>query len=114
MSEEDLSSRRKALQKRLDGHEAAEAKSAATASSAAGYAAAFRLSTEFVSAILVGAALGFGLDFVAGTAPWFLIVFLLLGFVAGILNVLRSAGLISSPQVGKTPPGTGTPPGPNP
>ena len=33
----------------------------------------------------------------AGTSPWGLIIFLLLGFVAGVLNVLRSAGLVAEP-----------------
>ena len=31
-----------------------------------------------------------------GTSPWGLIVFLLLGFAAGVLSVLRSAGLIEA------------------
>ena len=39
--------------------------------------------------------LGWIIDRLAGTAPWGLIVGLLLGFGAGILNVLRSAGLAS-------------------
>ena len=30
-----------------------------------------------------------------------LILFLLLGFAAGVLNVLRSAGVVEQPQVGK-------------
>jgi ATP synthase protein I len=58
-------------------------------------AAALRLSSEFVAAILVGAAIGWLIDGLAGTTPWGMIVFLLLGFCAGILNVLRSAGLIA-------------------
>jgi len=59
------------------------------------YAKAFQLSTEFVAAIFVGALLGYLLDRFLGTAPWGMIVFLLLGFVAGVLNVLRSAGLVA-------------------
>jgi ATP synthase protein I len=31
----------------------------------------------------------------AGTSPWGLIVFLLLGFCAGVLNVLRSTGAVA-------------------
>ena len=38
------------------------------------------------------------IDRFAGTSPWGLIVFLLLGFVAGVLNVLRSAGLVAEPD----------------
>lgn len=57
------------------------------------YGQAFQLSTEFVVAILVGVGLGWGIDQLAGTAPWGMILFLPLGFVAGILNVMRSAGV---------------------
>lgn len=60
--------------------------------SPANYAQAFRLSSLFVAAVLVGAALGWGLDWVAGTSPWGLIGLLLLGFGAGVMNVVREAG----------------------
>ena len=60
-----------------------------------GYAQALRLGTEFVAGVLVGAALGWGLDRVAGTSPWGLIGFLLLGFCAGVVNVVRASGGMS-------------------
>lgn len=60
-----------------------------------GYAQAFKLSSEFIAAIAVGIGIGWVLDRWAGTSPWGLIVFLLLGFCAGILNVLRAAGLMA-------------------
>jgi len=60
------------------------------------FALALRLASEFVAGILVGVALGWGLDRVAGTSPWGLIGFLLLGFGAGVLNVIRSAGNMST------------------
>jgi ATP synthase protein I len=56
-------------------------------------ARALRLSTELVAAVVVGFGIGFFLDRWLGTTPWGLIVFLLLGFAAGILNVMRAAGL---------------------
>ena len=56
----------------------------------------FRLSTELVAAVLVGAALGWVLDRLLGIAPWGMIVFLLLGFAAGVLNVMRAAGVVPS------------------
>jgi ATP synthase protein I len=61
----------------------------------AGTAYALKVSSEFIAAILVGVALGALIDKIAGTSPWGLIIFLLLGFIAGILNVLRNAGLIA-------------------
>jgi ATP synthase protein I len=57
------------------------------------FARGFRLSTELVAGVLVGAGLGWLLDRWLGTTPWGLIVFLLLGFAAGILNVMRAAGV---------------------
>ena len=62
------------------------------------YGAALRLASEFVAGIIVGAALGWGLDQVAGTSPWGLIGFLLLGFAAGVVNVMRAAGRMATPE----------------
>jgi ATP synthase protein I len=56
-----------------------------------GMARGFRLSTELVAGVLVGALIGWGLDRWLGISPWGLIVFLLLGFAAGVLNVVRAA-----------------------
>jgi len=53
---------------------------------------AWRLSTELVVAVLVGAGLGYGLDYLLGTRPWFLLVGLGFGFAAGIMSVFRVAG----------------------
>jgi ATP synthase protein I len=66
----------------------------------ANYGQAFKLASEFVAGVLVGAFLGWGLDQLAGTSPWGLIGFLLLGFCAGVLNVVRAAGRISGPGDG--------------
>ena len=60
---------------------------------ASGYAKGFRLSSELVGGVLVGAGLGWGIDRLLGISPWGFIVFLLLGFAAGVLNVMRSAGV---------------------
>jgi ATP synthase protein I len=40
-----------------------------------------KLSSEFIAGVAVGAGLGWVIDRLAGTSPWGLIVFLLLGFV---------------------------------
>ena len=56
----------------------------------------FRLSTELVAAVVVGAALGWLVDRWLGISPWGMIVFLLLGFAAGVLNVMRAAGVAVS------------------
>ena len=64
------------------------------AATAASYAKGFRLSSELVAGVVVGAGIGWLIDRWLGVSPWGLIVFLLLGFAAGMLNVMRSAGLI--------------------
>ena len=93
VSDADLARRMDRLSRELD----VERRERAVAerperSNATGYAQALRLSTEFVAGVIVGAALGWGIDHVAGTSPWGLIGFLLLGFCAGVLNVVRAAG----------------------
>ena len=52
---------------------------------------AFKMSTELVSAVLVGTIIGFILDNWFGTKPWFIITFFFIGVSAGILNVIRVA-----------------------
>jgi ATP synthase protein I len=59
-----------------------------------GFARGFQLSGELVGGGVVGAGIGWGLDHWLGTSPWGLIVFVLLGFAAGVLNVMRAAGVV--------------------
>lgn len=95
-----LSDRRDQLSRTLDERTRQEAKASRRSSgSATGYAQAVKMSSEFIAGILVGAGLGWILDEWLGTSPFGLIVFLLLGFVAGVLNVLRAAGQIAEPGV---------------
>ena len=54
-----------------------------------------RLSTELVAGVIVGGLIGWFLDRWLGISPWGFIVFLLLGFAAGILNLMRSAGVMT-------------------
>tara|TARA_B100001057_G_scaffold440396_1_gene474258 strand:- start:516 stop:791 length:276 start_codon:yes stop_codon:yes gene_type:complete len=53
--------------------------------------AAFKLSTELVSAVVVGTIIGFILDKTFGTKPWLIIIFFFVGVLAGIINVIKSA-----------------------
>ena len=91
----ELSGRLDALHQRLDARRAKGKTLARVESESAkpGYALALRLGADFVAGVILGAALGWGVDRLFGTGPWGLMVFLLLGFAAGILTVLRSAGL---------------------
>ena len=51
---------------------------------------AYRLSMEFVVGIVVGGFIGWWLDKWLSTKPIFLLVMLLLGMIAGVLNMLRT------------------------
>jgi ATP synthase protein I len=62
------------------------------AARASAMALGFRLSSELIAGVVVGAGIGWGFDRLLSTSPFGFIVFLLLGFVAGVVNVVRSAG----------------------
>ena len=51
----------------------------------------FKIAVELVVGVVVGAFIGWVLDRQLGTGPWLLIVFLVFGFCAGMLNVIRIA-----------------------
>jgi ATP synthase protein I len=109
-SESDLARRFDRLSRALDEEKRERRKAAETSQARdSGYGTAFRLASEFVAGILVGAAIGWGIDQLAGSSPWGLIVFLLLGFAAGTLNVIRAAGGLSPP--GSADGGGGAEPG---
>ena len=55
---------------------------------------AFKISTEFVAAVVVGSTIGFILDSWFDTKPWLIIIFFIIGVIAGILNVIRSANIM--------------------
>jgi ATP synthase protein I len=63
------------------------------AARASAMARGFRLSSELIAGVVVGAVIGWGFDRLLSTSPFGLIVFFLLGFVAGVINVMRSAGV---------------------
>ena len=48
-----------------------------------------RIGVELVTGVLVGVGIGWALDAWLKTAPWLMVVFLLLGGAAGLMNVLR-------------------------
>jgi len=65
-----------------------------SAARASAMARGFRLSSELVAGVVVGAAIGWAFDHFLSTSPFGLIVFFLLGFVAGLVNLVRSAGVM--------------------
>ncbi len=51
---------------------------------------ALKAGSEFVAAILVGGAIGWGLDWLFHSKPLFTILFFLFGVAAGVVNVIRA------------------------
>ena len=92
--EAELQRRLERLGDSLEAHRQAE-EAANRKGQLSGFAQAVKIASEFVAGIIVGAAIGWGIDKAAGTSPWALIVFLLLGFAAGVLNVLRAEGMVA-------------------
>jgi ATP synthase protein I len=95
-TDEALSARLRSLGERLDRVDTSRSSEPAPAArpgaDSSAFANAMRLSSEFVAGIVVGAGLGWLLDRWLGTSPWGLILFLMVGFAAGVLNVLRASG----------------------
>jgi len=90
----DISDRLKDLSSRLAAEKSLKAKADKPImqyQGASDYSKGYRLASEFIAGVLVGGLVGYGIDRLAGTLPLFLIVFLLAGFGAGILNMSRAA-----------------------
>ena len=101
--EADLSARLQSLGERLAHKKGTGRQTEAGPSSKSdpsALARGFRLSTELVGAVAVGAFIGWALDRWLGISPWGMIVFLLFGFAAGVINVMRAAGVTSRPGQG--------------
>lgn len=94
----NLSERLQRLDEKLDAREAEEKRKqpapSANAADRSGFSAGLKLSGDFVGGVVAGFAVGWAFDKLTGWSPWGLIVFLLLGFAAGVLNVLRSIGAL--------------------
>ncbi len=52
---------------------------------------AWRMVIELVTGMILGLAIGYGLDVLFGTMPIFLVIFALFGFAAGIRTMMQTA-----------------------
>ncbi|PSM18402.1 MULTISPECIES: AtpZ/AtpI family protein [Nitratireductor] len=95
--EDDLDRRRRELEAALSARrpETADEGKSAKSGGLVGAGNALKLSSEFIAGIVVGAGVGWMIDRLAGTSPFGLVIFLLLGFCAGVLNALRATGQIA-------------------
>ncbi len=56
-----------------------------------GMGAGFRVATDMVGGVLVGVFIGYQLDTFFATKPVFLLIFIVIGMAAGVVNVIRTA-----------------------
>lgn len=70
-----------------------------------GIGVGLRIGTELVVGVMVGLAIGWSFDRALGTDPWGLLIFFVLGFTGGLLNVIRSANkaMASTGDEGQNP-----------
>ena len=54
----------------------------------------FSPSVDFLSSVLAGLLIGFVLDWLFGTRPVFIIIFVVVGFVAGFFKLWRSSAVL--------------------
>ncbi len=88
----DESERLRRLEARLSGAKRAEPGAAVqTRGNFSQGEVAWRMVIELVSGLVIGLAIGFGLDAALGTRPVFLVIFVLVGFAAGVRVMMRTA-----------------------
>lgn len=92
--ETELAARLDRLSAGLERHRAAEPHASVSGRDSSGYARAVKIGSEFIAGIVVGTGLGWVIDQGLGTRPWGMIIFLLIGFAAGVLNVMRAEGMV--------------------
>lgn len=102
-----LARRLERLSQKLDDEKREQAEKDAPTVNTGNAALVFRFASEFVAGVLVGALIGWGIDWALGTTPIALIVFLLLGFAAALTNMVR----VAKASQAETPLGQDLPPG---
>ncbi len=80
-----------ALGERLDKHRADRAPKRAKSSSGGAFGQALKMAIEPLVGVLFGLGVGLALDNALGTKPLFLVIMLVIGAAAGMLNLVRSA-----------------------
>jgi ATP synthase protein I len=60
---------------------------------------AWRMVIELVSGLGIGFVIGYGIDWMLGTLPIFLVIFTMLGFVAGVKTMIRTANELQKGNV---------------
>ncbi len=84
---DDLGDRIKDVQAK---RRAREPKGPSGGAGTSGLGVGLRMATEIVAAIIVGTGVGLVLDTWLGTKPWLMVLFLMLGCAAALMNVMRA------------------------
>lgn len=100
MADADEKERMRALEKRLAEVRGRGAGRSSVAESHSQAQLGWRMVIELVSGLLVGFAIGYGLDSLFGTLPVLMVIFTLLGFAAGVRVMLRSAAEFQARETG--------------
>ena len=91
MSEGDEKARLDALERRIKAARAAQEPPPPKDEHYSQANLAWRMVIELVAGLAIGFGIGYGLDVLFGTMPLFLVLFILLGFAAGVKTMLRTA-----------------------
>ncbi|MFN6952618.1 MAG: AtpZ/AtpI family protein [Albidovulum sp.] len=91
MSGEPDPGRLKALEEKLAAARKARAQTPRGDEHFSAASQGWRMVIELVAGLGIGFGIGYGLDTLFGTLPIFLVLFTLLGFVAGVKTMLRTA-----------------------
>lgn len=83
--------RRDALEKKLEAARKAREPAPVEESHYSAAQAGWRMVTELVVGLLLGFGIGYGIDYLLGTMPWFMLIFTMLGFAAGVRTMMRTA-----------------------
>ncbi len=59
----------------------------------------WRMIIELTAGVFIGFGLGYGLDFLFGTKPVFILLLTLLGFAAGVKTMMKSASELQKKEV---------------
>ncbi|CAN5741567.1 AtpZ/AtpI family protein [soil metagenome] len=95
MQDDPFGDRMKRLEERIAAAQAGKAEKPRSRSKMEASALGWRMVTELVAGMLIGLAIGWGIDSLLGTRPVFLVVFALLGFAAGVRVMMRTAGEVN-------------------
>ena len=99
MQDDPFRDRLKRLEERIEAARGPKPGVARRPSKAEASGLGWRMVTELLAGMLIGLAVGYGLDSLFGTLPVFLVVFALFGFAAGVRTMMRSAEEVRRKQI---------------